>query len=738
MKNKIILNIVLVYFVVISIVLVVQLYYVNSAAKKTPVTETVQLADRLNNAVVLCGGSPVLLVDQRQTLISGSEYNITPVVRDGSFYVPLSFFETAYGAVCEQDIQKKQATIRLDNTAVVFDDNSVTARLISNSNEKDMQLEHRMFMANAHAYIPVDAFCEVFSKETFVYNDNMLIISPSEENVVFDPSAESQLLQEIELQVNNLPLVLSENNLRRLIGADNDIFGFNAGKGDKTEDTQTTEPLLLSGMKSNKTAVLGDHIYMITGSGISVADSSGDIFTTFDKIALPKNFLPDEIAVYDELLYVVGSGENVVMPATEMRFDAEEDKHEEVEKPIDGKKLFLLCYSLENRTQPVLKRWFCTEGELSQKEVFDNTLCISVRQNAAELEKDGVYKTPSYSDLNKTVDMRFDEIKYLPSMKDGCYTSVFRFDLADITKEADCDTFLGIGEDIVLGQNYVQFADVNSIMPDSGKNKITQTDIYRLNLNSSALSKGNIKAEYLDMSRVNDGCAMLAKKEGEDALFTFNSALQTDGELELAESDLSSMNIYGERVYLTNDVKSKLVIADLMQVNDESGEDTQTLLQAQIKTVMPLDGVEYIYPYESSIIGIGKNRTEDNAEISMWALKETAEKTAGDSVGAAGSSIAAAFCKNFVVSELAFNIRLFVDSDGTPQEKYNGLYIYNISENNMPVYKGRITHNAEDKTDVTITDAAYLNGKYFTLSDRMFKVNADDENMTELFSTVFE
>ncbi|MBQ6554802.1 MAG: beta-propeller domain-containing protein, partial [Firmicutes bacterium] len=672
MKNKIILNIVLVYFAVISIVLVVQLYHVNNAAKKTPVTETVQLADRLNNAVVLCGGSPVLLVDQHQTLISDKESNITPIVKDGSFYVPLSFFETAYGAVCEQDISKKQASIRLDNTAVVFDDNSVTARLISNSAEKDIQLEHRMFIQNAHAYIPVDAFCEVYSKETFVYNDNMLIISPEEENVVFDPSEESELLQDIELQVNNLPLVLSENNLRRLIGVKTDIFGFNAGKENSGEIEKEKTPLLLNTMKSDKIAVLGDYIYIITGNEISVADSSGDAVSTYAKIAMPQGFTPAELLIYDTYLYVLGVGENAVMPAAEMRFDEEDGKSEAVEKTISGKKLYLLCYSLKNRAEPVMKRWFCTEGELVQKAVYDNTLCIAVKQNAAELTKDDTYMAPSYHDLNKNVDVRFDEIKYLPDMKDACYTSVFRFDLADTSKEADADTFLGIGSDIILGQNYVQFPDENSITPDNGKAKVKQTDIYRLNLNNNVLSKGSIPAEYMDMSRVNDGCAVLAKKDGANVLYTLNANLETDGALELNDSDLTSLDCDSDRAYMTNDIKSKLAAAAFVQVNDESGEDTQTRLQAQEKALMPLDGVEYIYPYESSMIGIGNDPAENNAEISMWSFKETAEKTAGDSVGAAGSGISPIRAKNFVVSELALNIRLFVSENETPVEKYNG------------------------------------------------------------------
>ena len=100
MKNKIILNIVLVYFIVVSIVLILQLYS-GSEDKDIPVTETVRLMDKLDNAVVVCTDSPVMLVNKRQVLCKN--YSVTPIKHMDSFYVPLSFFENTPAKVYEVD-----------------------------------------------------------------------------------------------------------------------------------------------------------------------------------------------------------------------------------------------------------------------------------------------------------------------------------------------------------------------------------------------------------------------------------------------------------------------------------------------------------------------------------------------------------------------------------------------------------------------------------------------------------
>lgn len=741
MKNKIILNIVLVYFVVVSIVLVSQLYLRDRDRGETPMTETVKLVDKLNNAVVVYNNSPVMLVNKRQNIISGKNFNIVPFVKNDCFYVPLAFFETAYDAVTEQDFAKRQATLRMENTAVVFSANLDRARVISNSTEKDVQLKNAAVYKNSYAYIPVDAFCDIFDKELFVYNDNMLIISEAEENVAFDPEEEAELLQDIENQVNNLPLVLSENNLKNLLGVKNVLFNFNTEKDIAVSPEQKPEEMVIDNSQSERFAYSGDHIFAVAGGGVKMIDSNGDTEAAVTDLPMQKGFTPESVMTYENMLFVLGSGEDAVMPVKELTFRGDEqdtDFNTAGEKKIEGSGFFILCYDVGDTSAPVLKRWFYADGELEKKQVFENSLCVAVRKNAFDLVSDGVYYAPGYCDLNKTAETKLEEVKYLPEMKDTNFISVFRFDLADIKKSADADVFLGVGNDFVMGQNYVTFNAAGTLPTENNASTIRLTNFYKVNLSSGMFSRGSLEGTLVSVEKANDGYAALMRDGAKTLLVTLNSMLETDETMELSLG-ADSISCLEDKAYLTDAGRTTLLIVSLTQVYDEAEgeEEPRTVIMPQEKTVIPIDGVEYIKPYETTALGLGKNLELDNAEISMWALKDNAVKTAGDSIGDAGSHIRPVSTKNIVDSEMAFALHLFIDENGVGTEKYNGVYIYKISENNTPVFKGRITHNEPDRADRSITDIAYLNGKYFTVSDNKLMVNADDAALGTLYSIEF-
>lgn len=740
MKNKIILNIVLVYFVVVSIVLVMQLY-LNSSRKNTPVTETVKLVDRLNNAVVLCSNSPVMLVNKRQTLIDDKCFNITPVVKNGCFYVPAKFFEAAYDAVVEDDFSKRRATLRMNNTAVVFTENAASAQVISNSNENEIQLENKVFYNGGMAYIPIDAFCDIFNEETFVYNDDMLVLSPTEENVAFDPAAEEELLLDIEQQVKNLPLVLSEERLKMLIGVKPAIFGFAGEKSDKPAISADNENMLLNKRQSDRFAIVGDTVYAIAGKKVSMIDSSAQSPQAVE-MKLRNGFEPEHILAYEQYIYIIGRGENASMPVIEMTFeDGEEtaDKKTPAEKTIKGNKMFILCYDISTPAEPELKRWFCTDGSLVTKEIFDNSLCITVKKDAYELSDGSSYRAPSYCDLNKDTSVKFEEIKYFPEMRDTAYTMVYRFDLADIAKAADADVFLGAGDQYALGQNSVVFTGTANF--PAGKEKMKKgTDVAKINLLSGAFTHCTADGSPIAVERINDGYALLAQTDKGNVLYTLNSGLKKDAETELSLKKLTYSSCSDNVLYLADSGKNNMLIVSLAQMYDETNdaEEPRIIMQPQEKGTVKLDGVEYIKPYETSAVGLGKNRELGNAEISMWTLKDTAVKTAGDTIGDKGTVITPVDTKNIVDNEMVFGLRLFVKQEEENKERYNGIYIYNISENNTPIYKGRISHNAENSFDKVITDAAYLNGKYFTLSENTIAINADDSELTQIYKAELE
>ena len=119
MNNKLILNIVIVYFVILSIVLVFQISKKKDDISAPTTSNQVTSEDRLDNAVVFNLGSPVILVNKKQTLLEKTDSSQVPVVKGENVYVPLSFFKTAYGASVTGDANAPSATIRMNNKALV-------------------------------------------------------------------------------------------------------------------------------------------------------------------------------------------------------------------------------------------------------------------------------------------------------------------------------------------------------------------------------------------------------------------------------------------------------------------------------------------------------------------------------------------------------------------------------------------------------------------------------------------
>ena len=88
MNNKLILNIVIVYFVILSIVLVFQISKKKDNISAPTTSNQVTSEDRLDNAVVFNLGSPVILVNKKQTLLEKTDSSQVPVVKGEDVYVP--------------------------------------------------------------------------------------------------------------------------------------------------------------------------------------------------------------------------------------------------------------------------------------------------------------------------------------------------------------------------------------------------------------------------------------------------------------------------------------------------------------------------------------------------------------------------------------------------------------------------------------------------------------------------
>ena len=213
MKNKIILNILVVYFLILSIVLVIQLSSTKTNAIE-PLPSEITAEDKLKNSVVLAINSPVVIVNEKQYLIDEKDSTLVPTIDNGKVYIPTKLLETAFGANINFSKQSKETIIRLDNKAIIFVNNGTSINIIDNTSEETINIDEEAKIINDRFYIPLRSFADIFDKEVF-YNNDLIIISSIEN--LFDPIEEMDILEELEKQVKQLPIVGNSDNLRHLL-----------------------------------------------------------------------------------------------------------------------------------------------------------------------------------------------------------------------------------------------------------------------------------------------------------------------------------------------------------------------------------------------------------------------------------------------------------------------------------------------------------------------------------------
>ncbi len=213
MKNKIILNILICYFLILSLVLVVQVSFKKTNAIE-PLPNELVSENKLKNSIVFAINSPVVIIDEKQFLIDKKDSTLVPIIENGKVYIPVKLLETAFGANINFYKQNKETIVRLNNKAIIFPNNSTSIELIDNINEKTVKIDEKSKIINNRFYIPLRVFVDIFEKEVF-YNNDLIIISNIQN--LFDPTEEMDVLQDLENKVKQLPIIGNEENLKSIL-----------------------------------------------------------------------------------------------------------------------------------------------------------------------------------------------------------------------------------------------------------------------------------------------------------------------------------------------------------------------------------------------------------------------------------------------------------------------------------------------------------------------------------------
>ncbi len=210
MKNKLVINIIIVYFLVLCIVFLAQINDTNEneGIQNQTVEVSVSETDKMRDSIVIkVGSSSVLLNDKLFSLDSESEL-IVPKIINNRVYVPQSFFQSAFKGNISWDENVGEFVVRYNNRAVVLRDNKI--KIIDNLNEEEKIAENSIEIVDGIIYIPLSEVSEAFERNVFS-DGNIVIVS--NEDIFFDREKDKDLINELleKMKLRNV-FVLEKDN----------------------------------------------------------------------------------------------------------------------------------------------------------------------------------------------------------------------------------------------------------------------------------------------------------------------------------------------------------------------------------------------------------------------------------------------------------------------------------------------------------------------------------------------
>ncbi|WP_317366739.1 stalk domain-containing protein [uncultured Tyzzerella sp.] len=430
MKSKIILNILIVYFLILCLVLLFQV-----SSKKInaiePLPSEITAEDKLKNSVVSAINSPVVIINEKQFLIDEKDSTLVPIIDGGKVYMPVKFLETAFGANISFSTKTKETIIRLDNKAIIFSNYGTSIHVIDNIKEETIDVDEEAKIINDRFYIPLRSFADIFDKEVF-YNNDLIIISNIEN--LFDPIEEIDILQELEKQVKHLPIIGNQDNLKYLLK--------------NSVDIQNIEPHLINTenieekLKENKPVIIEKtnnyNIYATEGfiEVYFVTKDNKEIFSF--KVEKLNNNIKD-IKITDDRFVITYLDNNTKT----------------------------IIYNISDRQNIKTMEIIENNGDLYKTVIDDNNLYIISKIDVDKYKDKQPYFAEYVYENNigkEITEKRFDldKIFYFPDMKDKKYTLISYINLYDIGKPLYSGVYLGMGENILINKDMIYVLTFNN------------------------------------------------------------------------------------------------------------------------------------------------------------------------------------------------------------------------------------------------------------------------------------
>lgn len=753
-KNKVVIYILIAYFILLTIVLITQIPKKDEPVNEPIVTE-LKYEEKLKNAVVFYIGSPLAVINEEQILIDENDASLVPEIIDGNTYVPARVLRTAFGASVDRNVQTAETTVRYNNKAIVFTDEKKEIKIADNNSEVTKEINAAPVILHDCIYVPLKVIADDLNKEIFFYN-NLVVVSDIKD--IFSPETEGDKLALLTEQVNSLPNIGAIDKLKQLIGGKNNIqslFGANNSQNDASVNDEANKAVDFSLLNENQLGNTsdadiiksnGEYIFYINNDAVEIISAeNAEKMEISSEITFEKGFTPCKLLLKDKKLMVMGNYAD----------EEETDIHNKFSK--------VYIYDITDTKNPALERQLYTDGEYFNARLNDKYLYFLATVDAASLYDGKTYYPVSYYDScveDKRNEEEFSNIKYFPDMTSKNYTTVISVDIEDKEKAADIKTFLGSGEDIYISQDSIYFLCRKAVEDIYSENKL-ETNIYKFSLENGRINytkRANVNGALYNKYSMqeNNGYFSLATSRTNNNtvsnnVYVFDSKLEKCGLIENVAlgTKINSARFIGDKVYmLTFNTSDPVYVVDLKD---------PTKLQNLGQINLPSYSNFLKYYDENHILAFGKEVTEIEGKAYYKGLKlsmldvtdfRNPKTIFTQSIGNKGTdSIALKDPKAFMIDstdgKIIFPINLYTLKENANELDYGefafeGLKAYSFNSDEGFKELCNISHLAGSEYDekAEIKRCLYMNDAIYALSEEKITASSlGGEKLGELIFT---
>lgn len=509
MKNKLVINIIIAYFVLLSIILLTQLPKKEDSVQESIEVE-VKYKDKLSDALVAYVESPVALVNKKQVLIDKNDSYACAKLFDGQAYIPARFFAQSFNANLSWDKSRRETILRLNNRAVIFKENEKEVRIVDNESERVISTSKGLIIYNRKSYLPVRVLAEAFEKNVF-YNNGLIIISGKSNEFDYNEAAG------IEDNVNSLPFIGNAQFFMELIGKDNNLLGVDLFSKDNFFDENRGQTGLNknisklnngfdlyndNGNNSNYIINNNEYTYVLKDNTIYTLSIKDDEQKIVSKSVINSGFMNGSLYFLNKMLIVAGNRKVSLTEQNKLNSDEKNisldnntnDNIKDVDDKsdnLDEKSYTSFCeayiYKMEEDGSLSFQRSLSLDGNFVQTKIVNNSLYLISKVTSEELNFGGTYVAPSYLDTladKGRKRLNFDEISYFPEMVSDYFINIAKINLSNLSDNSIIYSVFGGTDNIIFSDNNLFIANDCYVKDEKGK---SDTSIYKFELNDNGV-----------------------------------------------------------------------------------------------------------------------------------------------------------------------------------------------------------------------------------------------------------